>query len=79
MCSVGSGLDERSRTTYVPPLTIAVAYVKSGDLYHALRWLELGYEARDPNMRYIGVHPNFQPLRGDPRFQELLRRMGLPG
>jgi len=44
----------------------------------ALEWLERGYQTREPNMIYIGVVPTYDGLRGEPRFQELLRRMKLP-
>jgi hypothetical protein len=43
----------------------------------ALEWLERAFETRDPNMPYIAL-PVFDPLRSDPRFQDLLRRMNLP-
>ena len=43
----------------------------------ALEWLERGFEIRDPNMPYLGL-PIYDPLRSDPRFQDLLRRMNLP-
>jgi hypothetical protein len=43
----------------------------------ALEWLERAFETRDPNMPYITL-PVFDPLRSDPRFQDLLRRMNLP-
>lgn len=37
-----------------------------------------GYEERDARMGLIGVHFEFDPLRSDPRFVELVRKMGLP-
>jgi len=43
----------------------------------AIDWLEKAYEDHEPNLPYIGV-PQFDPLHSDPRFQDLLRRMGLP-
>jgi hypothetical protein len=50
-----------------------------GELDEAFAWLEKAYEERDPELTYMKV-PNrrFEPLRHDPRFQDLLRRMGLP-
>ena len=41
-------------------------------------WLERGFEARDTNLPYVGISPLSDPLRSDPRFQDLLRRMNLP-
>ena len=41
-------------------------------------WLERGFEVRDPNMPYISVDPTYDPLRAEPRFQALLRKMNLP-
>jgi tetratricopeptide (TPR) repeat protein len=56
---------------------IAKTYVNAGDRDRALEWLERAYEERDSNMPYIGL-PTWDSLRPDPRFQDLLRRVGLP-
>jgi Tfp pilus assembly protein PilF len=53
-------------------------YLYVGDTAHALDWLEKAYDDRDPGMPYIGCMPMFDPLRSEPRFQALLRRMNLP-
>ena len=72
-------LAARSRTTFVPPLNVASLYIYAGDSDRALEWLEKGYEERSPDMPYVGVPPpDLDPLRSDPRFQDLLRRMNFP-
>ena len=64
---------------FVPSGSIAIVYGALGELDEAFAWLERAYEQRDPEITYIKV-PNrrFEPLRHDPRFQDLLCRMGLP-
>ncbi len=78
LSSVAEMMIERSRTTFVTPWQIATLYTRAGKNEEALEWLEKAYEAHDPNMPYISVDPIFDDLRGDPRFQDLLRRMNLP-
>jgi len=56
---------------------IALRYLDAGDYAQAIDWLEKAYEEHDPNLPYIGI-PTWDPLRSYPRFQDLLRRMGLP-
>jgi tetratricopeptide (TPR) repeat protein len=56
----------------------AILYVFAGINDRALEWLERCFEARDPNVPYIGIEPAFDPLRDDPRFQDLVRRLNLP-
>ena len=57
---------------------IADSYVLRGDKAKALDWLEKAYEEHDPNLPYISCFPRCDPLRSEPRFQALLRRMGIP-
>ncbi len=54
------------------------AYLKAGETERAMEWLERAYEARDPLIPYITVAPMNDPLRSDPRFQALIRRLKLP-
>ena len=55
---------------------IAMSYVALGDSDQAMFWLERAYEERfNPS---VLLRPGFDPLRQDPRFQDLLRRIGLP-
>jgi tetratricopeptide (TPR) repeat protein len=56
---------------------IAYRYLDAGDYDRAIDWLEKAYEERDPFLTYIGM-PIYDPLRSYPRFQDLLRRIGLP-
>jgi len=69
-------LEVSSRTSFIPPWFIASIYGHAGDKDKAFIWLEKAYDARD------GVdgltEPKWDPLRSDPRFTDLLRRVGLP-
>ncbi len=71
-------LAARSERTYVPGLRIARLYAHAGDKDRALEWLEKAYERGSPNLQHIGVGWDWDILRDDPRFQDLLRRMNLP-
>jgi len=59
------------------PVAIAWRYRDAGDYDRAMEWLEKAYEAHDPSLAYLG-QPVWGPLRSSPRFQSLLRRVGLP-
>jgi hypothetical protein len=62
----------------VLPNDVASLYAIAGEKVQALEWLERGFEARDPNMPYLNLYPEFETLRSEPRFQALVRKMGLP-
>jgi TolB-like protein len=57
---------------------IAQGALYAGDTARALDWLERACDDRDPNLPYITCEPLWDPVRSDPRFQALLRRMNLP-
>jgi TolB-like protein/Tfp pilus assembly protein PilF/predicted Ser/Thr protein kinase len=54
----------------------AMLYTQLGDHDRAIEFLERAYAKRSGDMLYVGVEPHFDPLRGDPRFQALVRRVG---
>ena len=56
---------------------IALVYAGLGNKDEAFAWLEKSYKARDKGLTYLKLDPCVDPLRSDPRFQDLLRRMGL--
>ncbi len=70
-------LAEFSRTDFIMPFFISTVYAFAGEKEQALKWLERGYEIKDPNMPYM-ARSNFDILRDEPRYQDLLRRMNLP-
>jgi tetratricopeptide (TPR) repeat protein len=59
------------------PYVIAHWYLWTGDYSSSIDWLEKAFELRDRNLPYL-FKPVYDPLRSDPRFQDLLRRMNLP-
>jgi hypothetical protein len=61
----------------VDPAAIAIAHVGMGDNEQALAWLDKAYVQRSNLMTTLKVDPIWDPLRGDPRFQTLLRKVGL--
>lgn len=62
---------------YVPPYHIALIYNSFDEREKTLAWLERGFEQRDPKLTFLKVEPKWNNLRDDPRFQNLLRRIGL--
>jgi len=62
---------------YVSPGELAVLYGALGEREQAFASLEKAYQAHDLQLQYLGVSPTFDPLRSDPRFQGLMRRVGL--
>ena len=58
--------------------TVALRYRDAGDYERAMDWLEKAYDVRDPGLPYVIASPLYDPLRSNPRFRELARRMNLP-
>jgi adenylate cyclase len=63
---------------YVRPADIAAGYMALGEKETALRWLERGFRERDQTMISLDEDDYWAPLRGDPRFEAIRRRVGLP-
>jgi len=71
-------LEERSKHRYISPCLIALVQIGLGEKDRAIASLEQGYANRDQWMLYLRVDPHMDDLRSDPRFQDLIRRVGLP-
>jgi len=56
---------------------IAVAHASLGDVDEAFKWLELAIEEHAPGMILLRVHPRLDSVRSDPRYAEMVRRLGL--
>jgi tetratricopeptide (TPR) repeat protein len=79
--AVSKGIEARlaqRKAGYFSAYRIAVLYADSGDKDQAFLWLDTAYHERDPNL--VGLKTDFllDPIRPDPRFAELVRKVGLP-
>jgi TolB-like protein/DNA-binding winged helix-turn-helix (wHTH) protein/lipopolysaccharide biosynthesis regulator YciM len=71
-------LKKLSKRESLSPASIAGVYAAVGDKDQAFSWLEKAYEERAVALTFIKCDLEFESLRSDPRFHNLLRRMGLP-
>jgi TolB-like protein/Tfp pilus assembly protein PilF len=78
MRRVGRLMVKTSTHRHVPAIRVARMFAHAGDKDAAMAWLEKAYEARESPMTRIAVFWDWDSLRSDPRFQDLLRRMKLP-
>jgi eukaryotic-like serine/threonine-protein kinase len=67
-----------ARDGYLSPYYFALIYTELGERDEAFRWAERGVRARDCWMLFVAAEPWFAPLHGDPRWQAVVRRAGLP-
>jgi hypothetical protein len=61
---------------FVPPYHIALVYNALGEQEVMFKWLERSLEAGDAKLTFLKVDPKWNNVRDDPRFRELLRRVG---
>jgi DNA-binding winged helix-turn-helix (wHTH) protein/tetratricopeptide (TPR) repeat protein len=72
-------LQERTnRGEYVQPIGIAWIYTALGDKDQAFIWLDKAFADRSYLLKYVKTEAMYDPLRSDPRFTDLLKRMRLP-
>jgi eukaryotic-like serine/threonine-protein kinase len=69
---------ELSRRRYVSPVDIALIHAGLGEKDQAFNWLEKAYGGHSSRLTQLNMDPRIDTLRADPRFDDLLRRMGLP-
>jgi TolB-like protein/Tfp pilus assembly protein PilF len=70
-------LKQRKKKGYIPAGAFVNAYLGLGDNEQAFYWLEQAYKEQSNILQFLKTHPYFDPIRGDPRFAELVRRVGL--
>ncbi len=70
-------LRRRRQTTYVPAGAFISTCLALGDYDQAFAWLERAYQEQSNILQVLKVDPFFDPVRGDPRFADLVRRVGL--
>ena len=70
-------LKRRQRKGYVPAGAFVNAYLGLGEKEQTFAWLERAYQEQSNILQFLKVHPFFDPIRGDPRFADLVHRVGL--
>jgi hypothetical protein len=71
-------LQEASGKQYVSPNDMALIHASLGEKDAAFTWLEKAYQQRDASLVWLKVAPEFDSLRSDPRFEDLLPQMNFP-
>lgn len=72
-------LKQQSKQHYISPYFIAMDYAMLGEKDLAFEWLEKAFQERSSWVVELRVDPLWDPLRSDPRYKELLQRMGFRG
>ena len=70
-------LQQLAPSRYVPSLYFAAIYTGLRENSAALDWLDRAYEERNPRLVYLGIDPIADPLRSEPRFTQLLHKIGI--
>ncbi len=70
-------LKKRKKAGYVPAAAFVNSYLGLDDNEQAFAWLEEAYKEHSNILQWLKVHPYFDPIREDPRFRDLLHRVGL--
>lgn len=70
-------LKRQKKAGYIPAGAFVNAYLGLGDTEQAFYWLEEAYKEQSNILQFLKTHPYFDPIRGDPRFADLVRRVGL--
>jgi uncharacterized protein HemY len=71
-------LRRKALRQYVGPVSFAWHYAVLNDQNKAMEWLEKAYAEHDNALFMVNVLPGFDALHGTPRYQDLIRRIGLP-
>jgi len=79
--ALNSGLEvllalRKNKKGYVSPRDIALLYANLGDSDHAFEWLNIACEEHDVFLPDLPINPQFDSLRSDPRYPDLLRKIG---
>jgi DNA-binding winged helix-turn-helix (wHTH) protein/TolB-like protein/Flp pilus assembly protein TadD len=69
--------EEMAKQKYVPPFFFAMIHIGLGEKDQAFEWLEKAYQERHAHLINLKIQPVYDPLRADPRFDNLVRRVGL--
>jgi serine/threonine protein kinase/tetratricopeptide (TPR) repeat protein len=72
------GLQEVSKRGYVSAYNLAQIHARLGEKNQALESLEQAFNQRDSNLTYVKVEPAFDDIRSDPKYQQLVQRLGIP-
>ncbi len=78
MAQLAQGLATRARAGEHDPLAVATAHALAGKTEETFVWLEESYARRIPQLMMLGQSPSWDGIRNDPRFTDLLRRIGIP-
>ncbi len=70
-------LQATSAQRYLPPFNVAVAYLGLGERENCFTWLEKACDERDVRLFFLRVDKKWDPIRSDPRFQSVLKRIAL--
>jgi TolB-like protein/Tfp pilus assembly protein PilF len=71
-------LVQRRSSQYVGPLSVARIFTSLGEIDRAFEWLDKAYEEKDLQLPWFFSDPPSEPLRSDPRWEQLLRKLNLP-
>jgi hypothetical protein len=70
-------MHELAKQRYVPAYGFGIAYAALGDKDQAFQWLERTLQDRSWEITFLKVDPNLDSLHSDPRFSDLVKRVGL--
>jgi TolB-like protein/DNA-binding winged helix-turn-helix (wHTH) protein/Flp pilus assembly protein TadD len=70
-------LKRRRQAGYVPTAAFVNAYLGLAEYHEAFAWLEEEYKEQSNSLQFLKVQPFYDPVRNDPRFKDLIRRVGL--